>query len=182
MFNRIYLTGFMTSGKSTIGPILANVLGWQFYDLDRVIEKVEKKSIVEIFRDSGEDYFRGVETETLRELSGEDNAVIALGGGTLGSDVNYEILRTTGKLIYLRISPETIYQRLKNKIDRPLIRDLVLNERPKEEFIARIETILGQREVYYKKADCIFDTDSTRIGITVDRLAEKIRKMMHENN
>ena len=66
---RIYLTGFMTSGKSTIGPILANVLGLEFVDLDTVIEAQESKTIVQIFETEGEEYFRNIETKCLQEIS-----------------------------------------------------------------------------------------------------------------
>jgi len=179
MIERVYLTGFMTSGKSTIGPILANVLGWEFFDLDKVIEKEHERSVVEIFEEFGEEYFRNFETETLEKLCKHHDTIISLGGGTLSSEKNLSILKATGKIVYLRISAETIYQRLKHKIDRPLIRDLVLNERPKEEFIQRINKILDQRKKYYEKADIILDTDDNRIGITVDLLAAEMRRLMN---
>src|SRR3970282_713969 len=99
----IYLTGFMGSGKSTIGPILANTLGWDFYDLDRVIEKKTGKKIRQIFEQDGENFFRKIETETLKELSVNNKVIISLGGGTIVSDENIGILKNSGKLIYLKI-------------------------------------------------------------------------------
>ena len=69
MLKRIYLTGFMTSGKSTLGKILANVLGWDFFDLDKEIEDQEGLRITEIFENKGEKYFREIETNKLKELS-----------------------------------------------------------------------------------------------------------------
>lgn len=182
MVERIYLTGFMTSGKSTIGPILANVLGWNFYDLDKVIEGKHGKSVVEIFEEFGEEYFRNFETQTLESLSKEKDTIISLGGGTLTSERNLAILKQSGKIVYLRISAETIYQRLKHKIDRPLIRDLVLNERPREEFVERINKILNERKYYYEQADIILDTDNNKIGITVDQLASEMRKLLNAHN
>ncbi len=181
MLQRVYLTGFMTSGKSTIGPILANVLGWNFYDLDSVIENRFQMSVVEIFEKHGEDYFRGIETEELNKLSVLNDVIISLGGGTLSSVRNLEIIKNSGLSVYLKINPETIYKRLKNKIDRPLIRDLVLNERPKDEFLERISNILEQREQYYNTAEIILETDNIKIGKTVDRLANKIRRLIDEN-
>lgn len=178
----IYLTGFMTSGKSTIGPILANVLGWNFYDLDKVLEEKEQMSVVEIFEKKGENYFRKMEEDTLSELSGKNKVVIALGGGTIGNERNLEIIKNTGVLIYLKVSPEILYKRLKNKIDRPLFKDLVLGEKSEDEFIERIKTLLDKREDSYKQADLEINTDETRIGYTVDKIAKKITGLFNEED
>jgi shikimate kinase len=178
----IYLTGFMTSGKSTVGPILANVLGWDFYDLDKEIEYREKKSIVEMFETKGEKYFREVETAVLKELSGNKDVVISLGGGTITSEVNLNILKEKGKIIYLKVSTDILYHRLKNKIDRPLFRDLTLGQSTEEDFKKKINEILNTRIGYYEKADLVISTDTTRIGITVDILAKKVRALLHEEN
>ena len=172
----------MTSGKSTIGPILANVLGWDFYDLDRVIEKAECKSIVEIFEASGEDYFRKIENEQLKELAQQEKVVISLGGGTMANNENLSIIKSTGKVVYLKVSPEALYKRLKYKIDRPLLRDLVLSENSEGEFVSKIEDILTKREKYYNEADIIINTDVSSVGITVDKLAKKIKSMLNEKN
>jgi shikimate kinase len=174
MISRIYLTGYMTSGKSTIGPILANVIGWDFYDLDQVIEVEQSKSVVEIFEDSGEDFFRELEAKTLTRLSQLDNVIISLGGGTISSNNNFSIIKNSGKLIYLKVSPDIIYQRIKNKINRPLFRDLVLSENSEDDFLNKIK--------YYEKADITINTDQTRIGVTVDKLAQQIRRMINEDN
>lgn len=178
----IYLTGFMTSGKSTVGPILANVLGWNFFDLDKEIENREKMSIVEIFETKGEKYFREVETEVLKELSRNTDIVISLGGGTITSDINLKILNESGKIIYLKVSTDILYHRLKNKIDRPLFRDLTLGQSTEEDFKKKINEILNNRIGYYEKADLVISTDTTRIGITVDILAKKVRALLHEES
>jgi shikimate kinase len=180
---RIYLTGFMTSGKSTIGPILANVLGWEFKDLDRVIEDLENKSVVEIFESSGEEYFREIEYNLLLKLSSVKNLILSLGGGTIAFDKNLNILKKSGKIVYLKSSPEMIYQRIKNKIDRPIFRDLVLSENPQpKDFIERIDKYLTEREPFYLEADIHIDTDNTSIGITVDKLAKILKRVINEKN
>lgn len=115
----VYLTGFMASGKSTIGPILANTLGWNFFDLDRLIEQSSGKSIRSIFEENGEDYFRTLETEILVKVSTLEFYIISLGGGTIASDKNLNIIKSTGLLIYLESSPEETYKRLRFKRDRP---------------------------------------------------------------
>ncbi len=172
----IYLTGFMGSGKSTIGPILANTLGWDFFDLDKVIEKKAGMKIPEIFEKEGEQFFRELEIETLSALTKHNNAIIALGGGTVTNNNNINLIKETGKLIYLKATPESVYLRLRYKRDRPL---LTLNgtvNLEKNEFIKKISRMLDSRKSYYEKADIIIDTDIESIGKIVDRIAKIIRR------
>jgi len=171
-----YLTGFMASGKSTIGPILANTLGWVFLDLDKEIEKIEKKNITEIFKDNGESYFREKETEVLRGLAAGKNSIISLGGGTLINTENRKIVRKSGKLIFLKSSPENIYQRLKHKRDRPVM-SFDDEEVPGEEkYITKVESLLNQRIKFYEEADYTIATDHNSIGMTVDKIARVINE------
>ncbi|MEN8193147.1 MAG: shikimate kinase [Bacteroidota bacterium] len=180
---RLYLTGFMTSGKSTIGPILANVIGWTFKDLDIEIEKYEGLPVVDIFSQKGEDYFRDLEYKLLAKFSEYERLVLALGGGTIVNPKNLDLMKKTGKIIYLKSSPEMIYQRIKNKIDRPIFRDLVLSDTAKpKDFIERIKKLQSEREPFYAQAHFSIDTDKTRVGITVDNLVKTIRKYIHEKN
>ncbi len=183
MSNRlVYLTGFMTSGKSTIGPILANVLGLEFYDLDKEIEEEEKQTIVEIFEKHGENYFRELESKVLERISESKSAVISLGGGTITNKKNFDLLKKTGKIIYLKASPDNLYKRLKNKIDRPLFKDMVLDENSEEDFLHRINEMLEKRREYYEKADFIIETDSQPLGKTIDKLAKKINEFFDEKD
>jgi shikimate kinase len=179
---RIYITGFMTSGKSTIGPILANVLGMEFFDLDKEIEKEEDQAIIDIFDQKGETYFRETEWRVLKRLSEKSDIVISLGGGTIIQDNNFMLLKSTGKIIYLKVSPEILYMRLKNKINRPLFKDLVMGDRPKEDFIGRINEILNKRSNYYEQADLIIEPEEQPFGLIVDKLARNILKLFNEKN
>jgi len=172
----------MTSGKSTIGPILANVLGLTFYDLDKLIEDYEGNTIVEIFEKKGETYFREVEGKILSQLTKKKNIVVSLGGGTITNQENYDLMKRSGKIIYLKASPQNLYMRLKNKIDRPLFRDLVLGENPEEDFVNRIKEMLEKRNSYYEKADLIINTDNNPIGITVDKIAKQVLRLINETN
>lgn len=164
----------MASGKSTIGPILANVLGWDYYDLDCEIENREEKKIVDIFEENGEEYFRTLESSTLKNLSQVNNVVVSLGGGTMAKTDNLKLMKSTGKIVYLETSPDEVYKRLKNKTDRPLVRDLVLSDGSKEEFIARIIKLLSEREPYYSQADITINTDTSNVGRTVDLIKKRI--------
>jgi shikimate kinase len=179
---RIYITGFMTSGKSTVGPILANVLGFNFIDLDKEIESTENLTVVEIFEKKGESYFRDLETSVLKKFSEQNNLIIALGGGTITNDTNIEIIKRTGKILYLKVSPNILYRRLKNKIDRPLIRDMVLDGKSEEEFVQKIEDLLEKRKKYYEQADLIIESDAQPLGVTIDKIAKKISVLFDENN
>lgn len=175
-----YLTGFMAAGKSTIGPILANTLGWEFYDLDKEVEKKEGTKITELFNRRGEEYFRKSETEILRKLSGRNEVIISLGGGAIASDENFRIIKSSGKIIYLKSSPEIVYKRLRFKRDRPAF-IFEGDELPsKEEFLRRINELLEARKKYYEQCDFIVDTDTQKVGKTVDIIAKFINKDLSE--
>ena len=182
MLKRIYLTGFMTCGKSTIGPILANTLGWEFVDLDDIIETAQKMKIVDIFEKHGEEYFRKIESEALIEISKKEKIIVALGGGTIIKTENLETMKRSGKIIYLKSTPDKIYERIKTKLDRPLFYDLVVANKPKQDFIDRIENLLSKRKDYYERADYVFNTDHDSLGHTVDLIAKKIEKYTNEKN
>jgi shikimate kinase len=172
--NTYYLTGFMASGKSTIGPILANTLGWDHFDLDREIEKAEGKKIKEIFKSKGEQYFRKIETNLLKKLSGLEKVIISLGGGTIADPENFKIIKSTGYLIYLKSSPEIAFKRLQFKRDRP---NILLDEDKdptREEIMERIKSLFNNRKKYYEQADYILDTDKEPVGKSVDKISKFI--------
>lgn len=169
-----YLTGFMAAGKSTIGPILANTLGWIFFDLDKEVENQEGMKVVEIFDNKGESYFRKVETELLRKLSEKDESIISLGGGAIACEENFRIIKSSGKIIYLKSSPEMAYKRLRFKRDRPAFIFEGEEVPTKEEFLLRINQLLDARKGYYEQADFIIDTDNQTVGKTVDIIAKFI--------
>ena len=171
-----YLTGFMAAGKSTIGPILANTLGWDFYDLDREVEKKEGMRIVEIFRQKGEEYFRKSETQILKNLALMEEVIISLGGGAIAQSENFRTIKSSGKIIYLKSSPEMAYKRLKFKADRPAFVFEGTEVPTKEQFMERINNLLEARKKYYEQCDFIVDTDHQTVGRTVDILAKFINK------
>lgn len=175
--NIFYLSGFMASGKSTLGPILANTIGWNFVDLDNEIERREKRKIVEIFKEEGEEYFRQKETEVLNEFSKKKRIIISLGGGTLDNPGNRQLVKNTGKLIYLKSSTEALYRRLKHKRDRPVLLQNEDEEKLEKALMQKIKSLIDQRMEYYKSADYTFGTDEESIGVTVDKIAKLINKI-----
>ncbi|MBK7630639.1 MAG: shikimate kinase [Ignavibacteriales bacterium] len=178
----VYLTGFMASGKSTIGPILANTLGWNFFDLDKLVEKKTGKSIKKIFENEGEEYFRNLETEILRKTTELENYIIALGGGTIASDINLKIIKSSGYLIYLESSLEETYKRLRFKRDRPALLFDGDEEPNKVEFLEKINSLLQNRIKYYNQADVKINTDNCMVGSTVDKISHIIKKDFYGKN
>ena len=120
----IYLVGFMGSGKTTVGALLAEQLGWPFIDLDRTIEENQGTTIREIFESEGEAHFRKVEHATLEGIVRNEPAVIALGGGTIIGPENRELIREAqGTTIWLETSLDVLRSRCAGMNHRPLVRD-----------------------------------------------------------
>lgn len=170
MRNNYILIGYMGCGKSTVGRRLAETLNYEFMDTDAWIEKCQGMTISEIFKLKGELYFRDLETETLRELLEEDKEyVISVGGGVPLREENRRILRKLGKVIYLKAIPETIYNRIKGDVTRPLLQ----TANPKE----RITEMLGDREEkYLAAAHEIVSVDGKDVSKVLDELMKIIKE------
>lgn len=171
---RVFLTGFMGSGKSSIGDILANVLGFDFFDLDKVIEKNEGEKIKSIFNRLGESAFREMESKELRYLSQRENIVVALGGGSLIPKSNMDLVQNNGLLVYLKLEPEALADRLMHSRKRPLILDkdgVVLEY---EKLLKRIRGMLHERQSMYNEAHLTVDLANEPIGKAVDKVASAV--------
>ena len=163
----ITLLGYMGSGKSTYGKLLANKLNYNFIDLDEYIEYKEGKTIKNIFSEFGEDYFRTRESEYLKELllSSKDT-VLSLGGGTPTIKANMMHVNEYSESVYLNASVNTLFTYLKHaKSKRPIIKDL--DDQELEKFINKH---LGSRLEYYKKAKHNIITDDKSIENIVNEL------------
>ncbi len=123
----IYLTGFMGSGKTTVAKLLADRLGWEFFDLDQEIEAEQRTSIPELFETRGEEYFRQLETEAIRKhvhkVRSGCPTVMALGGGAFLRQENYELLSSHGITVWLDCPLELARKRVEGCTNRPLARD-----------------------------------------------------------
>lgn len=172
----IFLTGFSTAGKSTIGPILANSLGFDFIDIDKVIVEREQKSINEIFAEKGEAYFRQLELEILSSIVHRENLVVSLGGGTLENDSSFELVRKSGTMVYLKSDLNTLTRRLSNKDDRPLLKGENGQKITTEEIANRVSLLMSRREERYAQADIYIPTDQTPLGKTVDKLQRELER------
>ncbi|MDQ2900841.1 MAG: shikimate kinase [Acidobacteriota bacterium] len=129
----LYLVGFMGSGKTTVGRLLAERIGWKFFDVDEDIEAREKTSIAQIFETRGELEFRRIEAAAIRarvrRIECGMPAVIALGGGAFVQPENYALLSDNGVSVWLDCPFETIRRRIANNLSRPLARDPVAFEK-----------------------------------------------------
>lgn len=160
----IVLTGFMGTGKTTVGRFLAKKLGMSFVDVDELIEKTTGLKITEIFARFGEAYFRDIETEIIKAITKNSSQVIATGGGAVLRDENLNALKSKGVVFCLTASEDVIFDRVKDNNERPLLQ----GEDPKE----KIRKLLVQRMPRYMMADFIINTD----GLTQEEVTEKIIK------
>lgn len=164
---QIFLIGFMGTGKTTISRSLQNILHINVIDMDQEIERTEGMSIPDIFAKKGEVYFRQCETNFLTGLKEKEKAVISCGGGVPLREENVEAMRACGTIILLTASPETIYERVKDSHDRPLLEK---NKTPEY-----IKKLLEEREPYYKKAA---DLEVATDGKNTMQIAQEIKKFL----
>ncbi len=165
--HNIFLTGFMGTGKSTIAEEISRQTKMAQMEMDEEIVKREGMSINDIFEKYGEAYFRDLESNLLIELESKAGMVVSCGGGVVMRRENVEHMRKSGGIILLTASAETIYRRVRNSKDRP-----ILNDHMNVEFISGL--MEKRREAYEAAADFIVETD----GKTVLQICEKIREYM----
>jgi len=165
--DNIYLIGMMGSGKTVTGKILADLLDCEFVDLDAEIQKREKRTISEIFSESGEPYFRDVESSVLEHFSKQADQVIATGGGIVLCEENVRRMKKTGTVVLLKASAESLWQRVRYAKDRPLLN--------KPDPFGALRQILVDRESFYENA-CHFSilTD----GKIADDIASEVQEML----
>ena len=162
----IFFTGFMGCGKTTWSRKLAAHLGYDFIDLDHLLEEQAGMTIAEYFASYGEEAFRILESEVLKQTAYSNNTVISTGGGLPCFFDNMNWMNAHGKTVYIKLSPKTLVDRLeKGKAKRPLLRD-----KHGDELLAFITEKLAEREDYYLQSDYIADG----ISLSVEDLEELI--------
>lgn len=164
----IVLTGFMCTGKTSVGKSLAQKISFEYIDTDELIERFVGLKISEIFACYGENYFRDVESQIIQQVSKEDKKVISTGGGVVLRKENIDNLRKNGIIVNLTARPLTIFKRLKQQ---PGIRPLLNKPQPLEE----IKKLLSQREEYYKDCDIRINTDNLSIEKIVDEIINFVK-------
>ena len=169
MKSNIVLIGFMGTGKTAVGRVLAEKLGKKFVELDDIISKRAMKSIKRIFAEDGEVAFRELEINLAKEVSEKENQVIACGGGVVLNKINIDRLRENGIVVYLTASPEAILNRVSEGNERPL-----LSTPDKEE---RIGTLLRERKPYYERSyDIRVNTSRLSVHGTASKILNELKK------
>ncbi len=164
----ISLIGFMGSGKTTIGKLLAERTGYLFIDLDRIIELSESKTINEIFTCSGEEYFREIESKIIKKVYFNNKCVFACGGGVILRGENMKLIRKNSTVFYLEISPREALNRLKGTSDRPLLQT--------SDKLKNVNALLESRNSMYEKySDIIIQNDGNSAKSAVDEILKKFQ-------
>ena len=164
---KIFLIGFMGSGKTHWGRLLSQKLSLPFFDLDEQIVNAENKTINEIFEQNGEEYFRQKEKEVLHIITESHSAfVMSCGGGAPCYYNNIEYMNRAGTTVWLNTSCDTLFNRLlKEKEQRPLLRNL-----SDDQLMSFIKKKFADRRIYYEQANMIIDDED----ITLDKFIEKV--------
>ena len=168
--SNVILCGFMATGKSSVGKRLAVILGYDFLDMDAVIEAEQGMSIPQIFASQGEAAFRALESRMVEKLAERSRCVIATGGGTIVNPRNLEKLKDCGIVINLTADIETILLRAGTGDDRPM---LLQGDRRE-----RVRNLLEQRAPFYAQADMAVDTSSS----SIDEIAQFIADRLNESS
>lgn len=164
--DKIYLVGFMASGKSTIGRALAARLRWRAEDVDDLIERRERRTIAEIFAKQGEPYFRSVEREILRILQPIRHVVVATGGGTFADPENRAMINMDGVSVWIDVPLADLIPRIPLDGRRPLAANRAELERL---YLARVDT--------YRLAHVRVSASRMPVAVTVDRILETIHQL-----
>ena len=165
----IVLIGFMGAGKSTISDYLKNVLAMDVVEMDQCIVERQGMSISDIFETYGEEYFRELETNLLIEMQSHKNAVISCGGGAALRERNVAEMKKNGRVVLLTATPETIFERVKDSNDRP-----VLNGRKNVKGIS--ELMEQRREKYEAAADIVINTDDKTVLQICEELVQHLQE------
>ena len=173
---RIFLIGYMGAGKTTLGRPLSRAMNLEFIDLDNFIEARYHKTVKDIFAEVGEEGFRKIEHNSLKEVADYENVVIALGGGTPCFMGNMDIVNRAGVSVYLKPTEEVLLRRLiQGKNKRPL-----LANKSDEEILAFIREQLAWREPYYLRANIVFESSHLEKRKDIFSNAEKLSKIIDE--
>lgn len=171
----IFLVGLMGAGKTTVGKLLAKHLGKTFVDADHEIEARTGVKIPVIFEIEGETGFRRREESVIADLAGRPNIVLGTGGGAILSERTRELLRTQGTVIYLRGTPEQLYERTRHDKNRPLLQT--------GDPLAKLRELFVQRDPLYREvADLIVDTGRQSVTSFARQIKDKLELLMMSGN
>ena len=160
---RVVLVGFMGAGKSTVGPLVARLLGWGFLDMDTRIEERAGRAIADVFRDQGEPAFRALELEVAEEAASRPRLVIAAGGGAFAQPATREVLQRSAVTVWLRCDPATLLARVPADGLRPLATNRAI-----------MRSLLTEREPSYQLADVVVEASEGTAESVARRVVERL--------
>ena len=169
--DNIFLIGFMGAGKSTVARALAERLHCPLVEMDQQIVKEQGMTINEIFDQYGEDHFRDIESQLILDLGNREASVISCGGGVVVRPRNTDYMKKSGRIVYLQASPETVYERVKDSSDRPILKGHM-----NVEYIAQL--MEKRRALYEAAAEITIVTD----GKSAEEIAKEILNRLEETN
>jgi shikimate kinase len=165
--HNVALIGFMGTGKSSVGRLVAEQLRFELVDTDELIEKRAGKTITEIFQQNGEPAFRDLEKQLVAELATRTGIVISAGGGLAANEANLKNLKNHAVVVCLWASPEKIFQRVRHQTHRPLLHD--------PDPLAKIKTMLAVREPFYRQADVIVNTELRSVKAVAQQVVHQFQ-------
>ena len=167
--SHIYLIGFMGCGKTSVSIAMNQLYGKNIVEVDDRIIAKEGRSINQIFAESGENYFRDLETEMLKELADEDNIIVSCGGGMVLREENRRLMKENGVIIWLDATPETILDRVKDDDSRPNLKG--------KKNVKDIKALKNKRaDAYAEAADIKVDTDGKTIREVAKEIYESVNR------
>jgi shikimate kinase len=165
--DNLVLVGFMGTGKSSVGRVVARHLRFAFCDTDELVEARSHKRIAEIFAEQGESVFREYERQVVADIALQQGAVISTGGGLGADPSNLALLKQHSLVICLWASPETIWRRVRNQSHRPLLREA--------DPLDKIQRLLAERKPFYLQSDVLVNTERR----SVQEVAQQVLHQFH---
>ncbi|MGD1088241.1 MAG: shikimate kinase [Verrucomicrobiota bacterium] len=164
------LIGFMGTGKTSVGRMIAEQLHFDYLDTDELIQMHTGRTIADIFKTDGEPAFRALEQNVVAELASRVKTVVATGGGLPTNPVNLAGLKTHALVVCLWASPETIWERVRNQSHRPLLHDADPQK--------KIHELLAAREPFYRQADVLLNTELRSVREVTQQIVHQFRLAM----
>lgn len=177
MARRLFLIGYMAAGKTTLGRWAARRLGYDFIDLDHYIESRYMKSVSDLFAERGEEGFREIERRMLHEVGEFDRVLISTGGGTPCFFDNMDYMLSQGLTVYLEASVPVLCRRLKcSRTKRPLV-----DSKTEEELAGFVAEMLTRRDIYYRRAHAVFNSDEYERGEALQKATERLSSLLAQD-
>jgi shikimate kinase len=165
------IIGFMGTGKTSVGRLIAEQLHFDYLDTDEMIQTHTGRTIADIFKTDGEPAFRALEQKVVAELASRVKTVVATGGGLPANPANLASLKTHALVVCLWASPETIWERVRNQSHRPLLHDADPQK--------KIRELLAAREPFYRQADVLLNTELRSVREVAQQIVHQFRPATH---